>query len=168
MTARRRYALWTAGLLVLVISFLFIDSMGLTIWIVPVTGDAMDWRMRYLAGWRSVNCGRVKVRQDAGAATQCALKAQSDGRPFYVVYNIQGIDSLIAGGVVRTPNGRLLALSYDSCPSGCVFSIFQQRVSTTTCPEPYHLYVNPKNRLNCFQPGLSYPNNLMSPNLEPY
>ena len=168
MTARRRYVLWTVGSLFLVISFLLIDSMGMTALLVPVVGDAMDWRSRYLAGWRGENCGRVKIGQDATAATQCALKAQSNGRPFRVVYNIQGIDSAIAGGIVRTPSGRLLAVTYDGCPMGCGFSLLQQRVSTSDCPEPYHLYVNPKSRLNCFQPQLSPPKNLMSPNLEPY
>jgi len=142
--------------------------MGLTYPLAFVTGDAMDWESHYLAGVRSADCGRVKIRGDASSSTQCALQAEAQGKPFRVVYNIQGIDSIVAGGVVRTPAGKLLALSYDSCPSGCGFSMLQQRVRITPCPQPYHLYVNPKGRVNCFQEQLSYPKNIMSPNMEPY
>jgi hypothetical protein len=59
-------------------------------------------------------------------------------------------------------------LTYDSCPSGCGFSFFGQSVHVDACPQPNHLYVNPKGRINCFQAELSYPKNLMSPNSEPY
>jgi hypothetical protein len=142
--------------------------MGFSILFVPVTGDAMDWRSHYLAGFFSTNCGRVRIREDATKATECALKANSDGRPFRVVYDIQGIDSTVAGGIVSKAVGKLLALEFDGCPTGCGFSMLQQRVSIVSCPQPNRLYFNPKRRLNCFQPRLSYPQNLMSPNSEPY
>jgi hypothetical protein len=166
----RRRILRIVGMLVFLLCVIFLDSMGiLGALLVPVLGDAMDWRAHYMAGWRSVNCGRVGVGQDAAAASQCALKAQSDGRPFRVVYNIQGFDSRVAGGIVRNRKGELWALSYDSCPSGCGgTSLLIQRVSVNRCPEPYHLFLNPKSRLNCYQAGLSGPSNIMSPNIEPY
>lgn len=158
------------GLLFVLALLLFADLAGIPgALLVPVLGDAMDWRTRYLAGWRGVNCGRVKIGQDAAPASQCGLKAQSDGRPFRVVYNIQGFDSRVAGAIVRTPDGQLLALSYDSCPSGCGGTSFLgQRVSVNLCPKPFHLFLNPKSRLNCYQPQLSGPSNIMSPNIEPY
>jgi hypothetical protein len=134
----------------------------------PKIGDLMDWKSRYLSGAHGVDCGRVRVGADASLATQCALKADSEAKPFRVIYEIQGFDSLVAGGVLRTPDGKLLALSYIGCPSGCGYSIFDQRVSVKLCPQPFHLYVNPKGRINCFQPNLSYPQNVMSPNSEPY
>lgn len=133
-----------------------------------LTGDEMDWKSHYLAGLGSTNCGRAEVGEIASQVTQCALTADAKGEPFRAIYNIQGIDSRIAGGIVRTRSGKLLALTYDSCPAGCGFSMLRQRVWVTPCPQPYHLYVNPKGRINCFQPGLSYPQNIMSPNFEPY
>ena len=142
--------------------------MGFSILLVRVTGDAIDWRSNYLAGLFSTNCGRVRVREDATKATQCVLKANSEGRQFRVVYDIQGIDSTVAGGIVRKSDGKLLALQFDGCPIGCGFSILQQRVSVTSCPQPNRLYVNPEGCLNCFQPKLSYPHNIMSPNFESY
>jgi hypothetical protein len=154
--------------LVVCLALLLADSMGLAAPLALATGDAMDWKSHYLAGVRSVNCGRVKVRGDPSAATQCALQADTKAQLFRVIYNIQGFDSFVAGGIVRTPSGRLLALSYDGCASGCGFSFLQQRVQVAPCPQPYHLYVNPKGRINCFQPQLSYPKDIMSPNFEPY
>lgn len=165
---RRRWFLWAFVAIVACFLFLLADLRGQTYPLVHVIGDAMDWRSHYLAGLRSVNCGRVALRGDASAATECALQAQAKGQPFRVIYSIRGIDSLLAGGIVRTPSGALLFLSYDSCPWGCGFSLLRQRVAVIPCPQPYHLYVNPANRINCFQPKLSYPNNIMSPNMEPY
>jgi hypothetical protein len=134
----------------------------------PKVGDLMDWKAAYLAGRHGVNCGRVGVRGDARSATQCALKAQAEGRPFRVAYEIQGYDAIVAGGIVRKPDGRIFALSYDSCPSGCGYDLFAQSVQVAPCPQPFHLYVNPKGRINCFQAALSQPRDIMSPNIEPY
>jgi hypothetical protein len=121
----------------------------------------MDWETRYLAGVHGVNCGRVKIRGNASMATNCALQANAEAKPFRVIYNIQGIDSRVAGGIVRTADGRLLFLSDDG------LSFLHQHVDVTPCPKPYHLYVNPEARINCFQQELSYPQNIASPNMEP-
>jgi hypothetical protein len=75
-------------------------------------GDLMDWKGRYLTGSRGVNCGRVKVGNDATSATQCALRADADGQPFRVAYEIQGYDAIVAGGIVRRPDGQVFALNY--------------------------------------------------------
>jgi hypothetical protein len=147
---------------------LFVDATGVTYVVVPIIGDSMDWKSHYLAGMHSISCGRVGIRGDASNATQCALQADAKGQPFRVAYQIQGFDSIVAGGIVRTPDGKLLSLSFDGCPSGCGFSLLHQTVSVASCPQPYHLCVNPKGRINCYQPQLSYPANIMSPNAEPY
>ena len=125
---RWRMILWIFASVLVCFAFLFVDSMGMTYPLVLVIGDAMDWESHYLAGVRNVNCGRVKIRGDASSATQCALQADAKAKPFRVIYNIQGFDAIVAGGVVRTPGGKLFALTYDSCPSGCGFSLLQQRV----------------------------------------
>lgn|SRR6266850_4329885 len=106
---KRRRIFRIAGVLLLLICILFLDSMGFSILLVPITGDVMDWRRHYLAGLFSTNCGRVRVREDARKATKCALKSNSEGRPFRVVYDIQGIDSTVAGGIARKSDGTLLA-----------------------------------------------------------
>lgn len=132
-------------------------------------GDAMDWKSRWLAGNHSVNCGRVEVKGDPTKATKCALQAQAESKPFRVVYDIMGYDAPVAGGIVRTPDGELYALSFDGDPGGGGgVSLLGQRVTKSSCPKPTHLWVNPKGRINCFQQQLSPPASLMSPNMEPY
>ena len=134
----------------------------------PVPWYSIQSKSRDLAGPESVDCGWVNIGQDPSKATACALGANAKGKSFRIVYQVQGIDSTVAGGIVRTPEGKLLALEFDSCPSGCGYSETEQSTVVTPCPQPYHLYVNPKGRINCFQPQLSNPKNIMSPNTEPY
>jgi hypothetical protein len=120
-------------------------------------------------GRHGIDCGTVGIKVDPREATDCALKAQREGRPFRVRYNIRGIDSAVAGGVVRTPSGELYALSFVGNTSGTgATSLLEQYSSKSPCPQPYHLWVNSKGRINCFQPDLSYPTDIMSPNREPY
>jgi hypothetical protein len=166
----RRKLLLSAGLLVLVFVVLGLvagDSVGTVV--TAIIGDSMDWHSRWLAGRHGINCGRVKVGGDPTAATNCALQADAEGKPFRVVYNIMGYDAPVAGGIVRTPNGELHGLSFDGDPrGGGGTSLLAQRVNTMPCPKPIHLWTNPKGRINCFQQQLSPPANLMSPNFEPY
>jgi hypothetical protein len=137
--------------------------------LLPIVGDSMDWHSRWLIGRHGIDCGTVKVRADPTVATDCALKAQADGKPFRVRYNVLGYDSAVAGGIVRTPSGDLYGLSFDGDPSGQGgTSLFRQRVRSRHCPEPTHLWVNPKGRVNCFQQQLSPPASITAPNFEPY
>jgi len=122
---------------ILVVAFLLADFMQLTLLLTRVTGDRMDWESYFLAGFRSVKCGRVGIHGNASVATQCALHANAEGKSFRVVYEFQGYDSSVAGAVVRTHSGRILFLSYDG------MSFLRQRIGVTPCPQPYHLYVNP-------------------------
>jgi hypothetical protein len=78
----------------------------------------MEQESRLLMGKQGVDCGRVEVRNDPKAATECALKAPSEGKPFRVRYDLMGIDSEVSGGMVRTPSGQLYAISFDSDSNG--------------------------------------------------
>jgi hypothetical protein len=163
-----RKLVWIAAALLACFFVLLADSLGVGALIIPIFGYSAQWKSHHLAGLRSIDCGWVRLREDPSKATSCALDADAKGKAFRVIYQVQGFDAIVAAGIVRTPDGRLLAVSYDSCPSGCGFSFFQQTTQVSSCPVPHHLYVNPKGRLNCFQQQLSYPSNIMSPNMEPY
>ena len=162
MTARAKHRWVWIVVPIFVVVFLLADFAQITLPLSRLTGDRMDWESQFLAGLRSVNCGRVRIRGDASLATRCALHADAERKPFRVIYEIQGYDSNVAGAVVRTRKGRLLFLSFDG------MSFLRQRVDVTPCPQPYHLYVNPLGRINCFHEELSYPQNIASPNMEPY
>jgi hypothetical protein len=153
-------------LLVLFVSDALVPWSGL---VVRLTGDALTWKTAFLAGWRGIDCGRVRLGQDPKNATGCAQKANADGEPFRVRYDLMGVDSSVAGAIVRTPSGKVVALSFDGDPSGGGgTSLFRQRVSLRPCPEPVHLSVNPSGRVNCFTQSSVPPHDIMSPNLEPY
>ena len=105
----------------------------------------------FLAGPEGIDCGTVQAERNPKAATKCALNAQSQGHPFRVVYELPGIDSFIAVGIVRTPTGQLFALTYDSDPMGGGWSRTREVVSKCACPSPLHLWVSSHGRLNCFK-----------------
>jgi hypothetical protein len=163
MTRRRKIALGLSGIFFLWLLMTGRAEEGIFF----IFGDAMDWRSRSLAGGNAINCGTVSTHGDPAPATSCGLKAQSEGQPFRVRYNIIGIDSDVAAGLVRTPDGQLYAIGF----TGNIFgqggtSLRLQRVGQKPCPEPLHLYVNPSGRLNCFEQRPS--RNIMDENAEPY
>ena len=168
MSTAKKWVLLTGAFLALAIIIVSLP-VPLSDQFISRYGDAMDWRSRWMAGRHSVDCGRVRIGQDPGAATKCGLEAYAAGRPFRVRYDIQGWDAEVAGGLVRTHDGHLYALSFDGNPGGGGRTLlWGQRVDVQSCPEPKHLFVNPKGRLNCFQQALSYPSGITSPNMEPY
>lgn len=77
-----------------------------------VSEDAMDSRSRWLMGSHGIDCGRVRVNDDPKMASDCSLRLRAKGdlpgslRP-------SGLDSEVAGGVVRTPSRELYALNFD-------------------------------------------------------
>lgn len=154
----------------------FLIGMGLLVldrWIsapiVRVTGDALDWRSNWSTGAGGIDCGRVKAGADAHAATNCALRANAEGKPFRVRYDILGGDSNVAVAIVRGSDGRVATLTFTGNPaSSGGTSLWRQRVSKSFCPEPIHLWVNSKGRINCFQQQLSPSKNLASPTAGPH
>jgi hypothetical protein len=155
--------------LLLIIGFLLLTSLPKRA-VLYLAGDSLDWHTRRLAGWHAVDCGKVMIRQNPEVATNCALKAQAEERPFRIRYQIMGYDSEVAEAVVETPAGHLYMLTFVGDPSGrSGMSFLRQTTAQIACPEPIHLYVNPKGRINCFQPQLAPPSGgLLSPNAEAY
>ena len=114
----------------------------------PLT-DFMERHSQKLAGPRGINCGRVGISENPAAATKCALRSQASKRPFRVRYDIQGIDSSVAVAMVRTPSGIVSTLMYDSDPAGAGGQLHGV-IHARPCPNPLHLRVNSKGRIDCF------------------
>jgi len=132
-------------------------------------GDDWERQSRKLSGPHATNCGRVGVRGNPKAATECALKAFREGKPFRVRYDLQGIDSAVSAGLVYTPEGKLYGLDFDGDPAGGGGTSWsRQRVGKMACPLPFQMYVNPNGRLNCFGKEAVPPHDVMSPNSESY
>ena len=134
-------------------------------WHIPAE-DKLEIEGKRLAGPGAIDCGRVKVQDDPKDATACAIGAQKAAKPFRIRYDLQGIDSLVAVAIVRTPSGTVGALTYDSDPSGG--GQVGEVVYLKRCTEPVHLWINPRGRINCFQQKTSRPKDVMSPNAEAY
>jgi hypothetical protein len=112
--------------------------------------DAMEKLGKQLAGASGFDCGRVPVNGDPKAATQCVLRLQKQGRPFRVRYDLQGIDSDVAEGLVRTPLGKIYALDFDGDPSGGGgTNVYGGLAKSFVCPAPVLLELNPKGHVNC-------------------
>jgi hypothetical protein len=75
-----------------------------------------------LTGPNAVDCGRHGARTNDGEAMtkslNCGIDAAMRGKPFRIIKDEQGIDSLIAHGLLGRADGKILMFSYDSAPCG--------------------------------------------------
>jgi hypothetical protein len=127
----------------------------------------LDSESKRLAGVHAIDCGRVSLDGNPKAATTCALSAQKAGKPFRVRYDVQGVDSEVALATVRTPEGTVCRLLYDSDPSGGGHR-GGGVVLSTRCPDPVHLWEDPRGRIDCLQKESSPAPLVMCPNADPY
>jgi hypothetical protein len=151
----------------------FIVSMFFSVLLGPpfgaTTSDLMDARSRMLAGADAIDCGTVKVKQDPTNATNCALKAFGNKRPFYVRYYVHGIDSEIAGGLAYDKKGNMSALEFDSMGWSAKGLgkdsrlVDGRHIIIEPCPRPIALHKTHRGRLTCFSPDPTARPNLMSP-----
>ncbi len=78
----------------------------------------LDTLLRARAGARAVDCGRVTLGAPSMTTDQCVADQGAAGAAFYAHYDVQGIDSRVAFGVVRDPSGQTSVMLWDSDPSG--------------------------------------------------
>lgn len=109
----------------------------------PIIGDSIDWRAAYLSGWNAVNCGRVLNREDPREASNCAMNAA-----FRIIYDFEGIDTIYADGLVRTPKGDLLMLRWGT-GMGVGHLYLQQQFAVELCPKPFHVSLDEHGVANC-------------------
>jgi hypothetical protein len=74
----------------------------------------LEMRIQQLAGPQAVDCGHVAFGADRTRSGSCLLAAIEAGRPLWVRYDRQGIDSHIETVLVRTLGGPFVRLEYDS------------------------------------------------------
>jgi hypothetical protein len=96
-------------------------------------------------------------------------------RSFYVRYDLRGIDSEIAAGMVGKSPDEVYAVAYDipwgwsdeESPPGTRISD-DRHLLTEPCPKPIRLIETPSGRLTCFPPDAKAKPNIMSPTFGPY
>ena len=109
--------------------------------------DPLEPRLAELAGPKAVNCGRVAIKEDPQSATSCALHSFRAKKPFRVRYDLHGIDSSVAMGLVFS-KGKLVQFWYDDY-SGAGSHPDDKHFWFWTCSRPYAVHVNKFGRAVC-------------------
>lgn len=105
--------------------------------------DAVQLKLKALAGAGATDCGRLDVRaadQQLTSASGCAQKAAEGKRPFYVAYDMPGMSTGIAGSA----DGKLFAVELQGAGTGA-------QLASGPCPA--ELRVAKSGRVTCFIPG---------------
>jgi hypothetical protein len=85
-----------------------------------------------LGGAAARDCGVVRLRASGAEAVSCVKAALSGAGPFVVIFQRQGFDSEIFLGVVRTGDGELWSVNWDSDVTGG--SGKKSRITKRPCP----------------------------------
>ena len=102
--------------------------------------DPVQTKLRELAGGGAKNCGLLAAQGTAemDAAGKCAVDASKAKAPFYVEYQLPGMNVAIAGN----SQGKLFAVQSQAGGVGLV---------SGDCPS--ELRVAPSGRVTCYAPG---------------
>jgi hypothetical protein len=120
------------------------------------TPDAMTAELTKLAGPGATDCGRIAMSGDVQTASQCAMQANSAKKPFYVRYDLPMPDAQMAIATVRTADGKLVSVQYDS--KGWEKPVEGAKLNDTKtvavgpCPAPENLRIASSGRVTCFAP----------------
>jgi hypothetical protein len=102
--------------------------------------DPVQKKLHELAGSGAKNCGLLKsqVTAEMDAAGKCAVEASKARTPFYVEYQLPGMNVAVAGNGA----GKLYAVQSQAGGAGLV---------SGDCPA--ELRVAPSGRVTCYAPG---------------
>lgn len=101
--------------------------------------DAVQEKLQEYAGSSASDCGRLDVHASEAqskAASDCALQANQSKKPFYVAYDMPGMNIGVAGN-----------------SEGKLFTVQSQGGSATSGACPSQLRVASSGRVTCFAPG---------------
>ena len=89
-----------------------------------------------IAGDAAFDCGSVPLSQPAGSSATCATEALAARKPFFVAFQVRGIDSQIWDGLALGSDGQSRIVRFDSDPSGGHRFFARPRVSIDPCSSP--------------------------------
>jgi hypothetical protein len=126
----------------------------------------LDAKLRSLAGRDAIFCGHPLVRDDFKSANDCALRAFSNGKAFYVAFDRPPFDSLTSYGLARNSTGQMYYVEFDSIgfsPEGLSARdelSDNSHILMQSCPTPYQLLKDPRYQLGrhaLYRPGKHRP-----------
>jgi len=136
----------------------------------------IDKKLRSLSGRGKppLNCGIVGIWGNPTIASDCALNAFAHRSPFYVRYNLQGIDSEVSAGLAGDAQGNVYSVEYDSMgwetdglAKGAEITD-NKHIYTEPCPSPVLLRKTKTGRVTCAQGDPDAGHNIMSPTFDSY
>jgi hypothetical protein len=116
-------------------------------------------RLLSLAGKGARDCRTAFSTQDARDATSCALNSFSLKTPFYVQYDLPGIDTELRIGFAFDGKAVYAVVGYR------LQQYWRQQdiIDVERCPLPMRLYTTETGKLNCFSLDAMPRNYLLSP-----
>jgi hypothetical protein len=122
-------------------------------------------RLLALAEEGALSCGHASPSLiDASEVTECAFRAYSSKRRFYVQYDVQGIDSELAVGFAFDEK-EVYAVTWVRLQQ---YWRTHEIIHVEVCPIPTELFRTGTGRLNCFPPDPNAKRNILSPELNLY
>jgi hypothetical protein len=111
-------------------------------------------RLKSLAGEKAIACGNVAVKGDIKRSNACVQHAFGSGKPFYVSYQQQGIDSVGATALEMDSAKNFYVLESDSMGFAPPFRAgtlvdTDLRILVKLCPKPHVLNSDRLDRLTC-------------------
>jgi autotransporter translocation and assembly factor TamB len=123
----------------------------------PAASEVMDQRLQKLAGPTAIACGHVKVNTSSKNATACVQRAFTQNKPFYVRYDVVGIDAEIAGGLASSGSHSVYAVTFDSMGMSTEGLTDEETMPdgshtvVTPCPKPVKIRKDSQGRVTCFK-----------------
>ena len=128
----------------------------------PVHYPILLNRLRQLAGDGALDCGMVGNLETPDGASNCALKAREDKKPFFVRYGVQGIDAEQVLGFAGSADGAVFGVWYfgEGYTTGVTLSKEERarnlkltddgRISIEECSKPVNFRKLNNGRVTCF------------------
>jgi len=119
--------------------------------------DAVEAQVRKLAGKSAHDCGRVAAGGSVQQASECAMQANSDGKPFFVLYDLPA-EAGMTVALARSGDGKMYTVQYvgagwqkDELKGEAQLSD-DGRILTEPCPAEGALRVASSGRVTCYPP----------------
>lgn len=100
-----------------------------------------------LSGASAKDCGIFPLNSNPASGWECAVKLDSQGRPFWFAVQFQGIDSETWQAIGRDVSGNRYVLAFDSYPRGEPVS--DRNFTVTPCADGFDWPKQPPYLLGC-------------------
>jgi TonB family protein len=126
-----------------------------------VLRPGLEKHLRRIAGKDPIVCGNASTIQESMAITNCVIDSFRARHGFYVIYSLQGIDSIPGRSLVGDADGRLFEISFDfGLP---LEAKPRKHIETKRCSEPVELVMTRTGQLTCANGRFTYDQGICGP-----